>query len=221
MVYIEMKSSSFLLAFSLLWLAQQCHGGFIAPSSTNRRHFTMTRIDSRSSIVLKAAEETSFLDGIVENLQTSLRIFQESNAQGYDFKQTLANVLAGDYDAAAIQAQIDADIASAPCVMFTWERSPSCVKAVQAVEVMGLADSDQVKIVRLDDPWDEGNPIRAELGKRVGRTSVPIIFIGGEYVGGFDGGVSDAAPGIQSMAFQGTLRPKLEQAGVKLPAVPS
>jgi glutaredoxin-related protein len=80
---------------------------------------------------------------------------------------------------------------------------------------MGILN--QVKIVRLDDPWDKGNPVRAEIGKRVGRSSVPMIFIGGEYVGGFDGGVSDKSPGIQTMAFQGTLRPTLEAAGVKLP----
>ena len=169
----------------------------------------------KQSSVLKAAAEGSFVDSIVEKLQASLRIVQESNAKGYSFKQTLANVLAGDYDKATVQAQIDDVIASGPCVMFTWERSPSCVKAIEALELMGIAD--QVKIVRLDDPWDQGNPIRAELGLRVGRTSVPAIFIGGEYVGGFDGGVSDSAPGIQSMAFRGTLRPKLEQAGIKLP----
>jgi hypothetical protein len=42
-----------------------------------------------------------------------------------------------------------------------------------------------------------------------------MIFIGGNYVGGFDGSVE--APGIQTMAFQGTLRPALEAAGVKWP----
>ena len=63
--------------------------------------------------------------------------------------------------------------------------------------------------VRLDDPWEKGNPIRAELGKMVGRSSVPCIFIGGKYVGGYDGGVGDDSPGILEMAFKGTLREKL------------
>ena len=67
---------------------------------------------------------------------------------------------------------------------------------------------------RLDDPWSEGNPLRAELGRMVGRTSVPCVFIGGAYVGGFDGGVDGAAsPGILDLAFQGKLRPLLEDAG--------
>jgi hypothetical protein len=69
--------------------------------------------------------------------------------------------------------------------------------------------------------------VRAEIGKRVGRSSVPMIFIGGDYVGGYDGGLDDndksdnnkysKAPGIQTMAFRGTLRPALEAAGIKLP----
>ncbi len=93
--------------------------------------------------------------------------------------------------------------------MFTWEKSPSCVKAVEAFDDMGV----DYKVVRLDDPWSEGNPMRAELGKMVGRTSVPFIFIDGNYVGGYDGGVSDEAPGLVKMAFMGTLRTKLSDVG--------
>jgi glutaredoxin-related protein len=169
-----------------------------------------------SPVSLRATEDdTSFLEGIQATLKTSLRIAQESRAQGYDFRQLLANVLAGEYDAEPIRKQINQDIQQSPCVMFVWERSPSCAKALQAFEQMGI--EKQVRVVRLDDPWDKGNPVRAEIGKRVGRSSVPMIFIGGNYVGGFDGGVSDEAPGIQNMAFKGTLRPALEAAGVKLP----
>jgi len=196
-----MNSIAFLIVSSLLWLAlaRNC-SGFAPPNAPAFRLATATTR-------LKAVEERSFVEGIVDTLKNSLRIVQESNANGYDFKQTLANVLAGDYDEASIQAQIEAEIQSA---------SPSCVKALKALELMGLSNSDKVKIVRLDDPWDEGNPIRAQIGKMVGRTSVPAIFIGGDYVGGFDGGTENA-PGIQSMAFQGALRPKLEAAGISLP----
>ena len=94
-------------------------------------------------------------------------------------------------------------------VMFTWEKSPSCVKAVEAFDDMGV----EYKVVRLDDPWSKGNPMRAELGQMVGRTSVPFIFIGGNYVGGYDGGLSDETPGLVKMAFMGTLRNKLSDVG--------
>mmetsp|Transcript_1449 Transcript_1449/g.3123 ORF Transcript_1449/g.3123 Transcript_1449/m.3123 type:complete len:212 (-) Transcript_1449:186-821(-) len=163
---------------------------------------------------LHATEEKSFVDSAQDVLQTSIRIVQESQKDGASFTQLMANVLAGDYDAKVIGAKIDEEIQQSPCVMFTWERSPSCVKALEAFEQMGI--TSQVKVVRLDDPWDQGNPVRAEIGKRVGKSSVPMIFIGGKYVGGFDAGVSDEAPGIQSMAFRGTLRPALEEAGIKL-----
>jgi len=99
--------------------------------------------------------------------------------------------------------------------MFTWEQSPSCKKAVEAFDVMGA----KVTIVRLDDPWSEGNPMRAELGKMVGRTSVPFVFLDGEYIGGYDGGLESgddemsAAPGMVALAFKGTLREKLESVG--------
>lgn len=47
----------------------------------------------------------------------------------------------------------------------------------------------------------------------MGRSSVPCVFIGGEYVGGFDGGVGDEAPGMVALAFKGTLRGMLDDAG--------
>lgn len=45
------------------------------------------------------------------------------------------------------------------------------------------------------------------------RWSVDQVFIGGECVGGFDGGVGDDSPGILEMAFKGSLREKLSAVG--------
>lgn len=149
-------------------------------------------------------------DNVRDDLQMRWRICQESSQAGYGLTQILANILAGDYDPAAVRQCLQTHINSAPCVMFTWERSPSCVKAVDALVHQAGA---KVEIIRLDDPWSTGNPLRAELGRTVGRCSVPAIFIGGAYVGGFDAGVSDEAPGIQSLAFSGKLHAKLEMAG--------
>ena len=155
--------------------------------------------------------ETSFVDGI----QKSFKIARESASSGADFKQIIANVLAGEYDADAVNEKLDDLVASAPSVMFIWEASPFSKKAIRAMEMTGA----DVKIVRLDDPWEEGNPMRAELGKRVGRTSVPCIFIGGEYIGGYDGGVGEESPGMIDLAFQGKLIPKLEAAKALKPKV--
>jgi glutaredoxin len=100
---------------------------------------------------------------------------------------------------------------STTTVMYTWESSPSCKKAVEAFAVTGA----QPKIVRLDDPWEEGNPVRATLGRMVGRTSVPFVFVGGTYIGGFDGGLegNPDASGMVDLAFQGKLREMLNEAG--------
>lgn len=167
-----------------------------------------------SSVILHADGGFSFdevITSIQEKVQSSIRIAQESQKEGAGLTQILANVLAGDYDVEATQAQVKEMIGSAPMVMFTWERSPSCVNAIKAMDSCGYRYS----VIRLDDPWDEGSPIRAEIGKMVGRPSVPMVFIGGEYVGGFDAGLSDQAPGLVSMAFKGTLQPKLEAAGAE------
>lgn len=136
-------------------------------------------------------------------------LFQKSSSEGYDFKQNVAAAIAGEYDTAAVQSKIKESVESAPCVMFTWEASPACKKAIKYMDIAGAS----YKIVRLDDPWSEGNPIRVELGKMVGRSSVPCIFMGGKYVGGFDGGVGEDSPGILEMAFKGDFREKLKEVG--------
>jgi len=182
-----------------------CGHAFVHPSSSSA-------FRSASFTTALASSNDNDDPSILDKIQTSFKIAQESNAAGFGFKQVLADVLAGDdYDKDAISASIEETIASSPCVMYTWESSPSCKKAVEAFETIGA----DVEIVRLDDPWDEGNPVRAVLGRKVGRTSVPFVFVGGKYIGGFDGGVegdSDAS-GMVDLAFQGKLRDMLGAAG--------
>ena len=150
------------------------------------------------------------IENIKEDLQKVSRIIQDSRQEGAGVKQTLANVLAGEYDASQVKTKVEALVNSAPCVLFTWKNSPSCKNAIQAMDRCGF----EYTVVRLDDPWEKGNKMRAELGKIVGRTSVPMVFIGGAYVGGFDGGTNDDdAPGLVALAFQGRLYSMLEAAG--------
>ena len=154
-------------------------------------------------------ELNSKWESFQEDLNMRWNIFQESGKEGYDFKQRMADALAGEYDREATKQKAQELIDSAPCVMFTWKASPSCKDAVKAFDMMGV----EYKNVPLDEPWEEGNLIRAEIGRMVGRSSVPMIFIDGKYVGGYNGGVSEEAPGLVDMAFKGTLRPKLEAVG--------
>ena len=170
----------------------------------------VSRANECHSPLILASTATGNDDGsILDTITKAYNNFQQARGDGYNFKQSMAIAIAGEYDVDAVKAEIQQEIASAPVVMFIWEASPSCKQAIKYLDVAGA----KYKTVRLDDPWDKGNPIRAELGKMVGRSSVPCIFVGGEYVGGFDGGVGDDSPGILEMAFKGTLREKLSAVG--------
>jgi len=205
----------YICLFSLAIAIASGHGhgnvhAFVLPaSSPSPLEVRANKSAMASNTAIKAESDGS--TSIVDTIQTSFRIAQESNAAGYGFKQILADVLAGDFDQDAVSQTIDETVVSAPCVMYTWESSPSCKKAIEAFQTIGA----EPKIVRLDDPWEEGNLVRAALGRKVGRTSVPFVFVDGRYIGGFDGGLEgnpDAA-GMVDLAFQGKLRDMLSEAG--------
>ena len=55
-----------------------------------------------------------------------------------------------------------------------------------------------------------GYALRAELAEREGRTSVPALYVGGEFVGGCnDGGLG----GVLTLDKAGSLKPMLQKAG--------
>ena len=210
MYYSRLFTSLVLLV--VLFLPSICA---FAPIVTSRRSCSINNNIHYSRLALSTGsndddEDSNFISTIINTITQRYQLFQQSKSEGYDFKQSTAIAIAGTYDANDVQSKINEHVASAPCVMFTWEASPSCKKAIKYLDVAGAT----YKIVRLDNPWSEGNLIRAELGKMVGRSSVPAIFIGGKYVGGFDSGVDDReSPGILEMAFKGTLREKLKEVG--------
>ena len=197
-----MRHTSVVRLLFVIALGCAPSSSFMAPSS----------LPTTASAVQGAADNDDAFASAQESIQSSIRIAQASSSAGSGFKQIIADVFAGDYDAADVNAQLDELIASAPCVVFIWQASPFSKKALRCLqEVAGVTN---MRVVRLDDPWEAGNKMRAELGKRTGRTSVPSIWIGGAYVGGFDGGVDDdTSPGIVDLAFRGTLQPMLEAAG--------
>jgi glutaredoxin 3 len=157
----------------------------------------------------------------VDGLVKSASIFASKLQAGDNFKQALADGIAGEYDRAAADAEISRLVDSAPVVVFSWTISPFSKKAKDLLKVAGV----EPVVVELDQPLDKGNPLRAELGRRTGRTSVPSVWIGGQYVGGCDDGPTADAPGIIKLAFSGKLREKLAAAGAlkqeeAIPAAP-
>lgn len=93
------------------------------------------------------------------------------------FKLALTDALASlsdKYDAAELLKE-NLDLAKAhPVMMFSWTISPACKKAKKLFDLAGVVPY----VLELDQPWSTGNPIRAVLGRHLGRTSVPMIFIG-------------------------------------------
>ncbi|KAG8465998.1 hypothetical protein KFE25_005568 [Diacronema lutheri] len=123
------------------------------------------------------------------------------------FKVGLAKLQAGSYDEGATRARVDELIASNAVTMFSFTTCPFCIKAQQLLDEMGAT----YKVVQLDqNAFTGGYAMRAVLAERTGRTSVPAIFIGGQFVGGCnDGGLG----GVVTLDKKGELRPMLEAAG--------
>ena len=59
--------------------------------------------------------------GLLDAARQAYGIFQASKAEGMDFKQSVADALAGPYDRESATAEVQELAASAPLVLFTWE----------------------------------------------------------------------------------------------------
>lgn len=121
------------------------------------------------------------------------------------FKQFIADRLAGDFDEAAVGKELDEDIANNKVLMYSFTTCPFCLKSKQLLESKGV----QYKVRELDEETN-GNALRAMLGRRTGRTSMPSIWVAGDYLGGAnDGGLG----GIVTLDGEGKLDPLLKEAG--------
>ncbi len=60
---------------------------------------------------------------------------------------------------------------------------------------------------------EDGKAIRAEMFDVIGRSSVPAIWIGGEFIGGCNDGPAEFG-GINTLKENGKLNPLLQSAGL-------
>ncbi|CAN0141263.1 unnamed protein product [Discosporangium mesarthrocarpum] len=127
------------------------------------------------------------------------------------FKQGIARMSAGQYDESAVKGQVEDYISSNKVMVFSWERCPFCAQAKGLLGdlVEDPADLKASLYILEIDTLPEGSAVRYELSQITGRTSVPQIWIGGEFVGGCNDG-----PGVFTLHGQGKLLPMLEEAGV-------
>ena len=115
----------------------------------------------------------------------------------------------GSYDEDAIQADIDSTIKSAPVVAYTYGLSPFSTEVVDLLESTGC----KFENVELGAEWfalgPEASATRNELRKTYGQSSLPHVFIGGEWVGGLATG---ADGGVAGLIERDELIPKLRKA---------
>jgi len=113
--------------------------------------------------------------------------------------------MAGEYDAAAIQDRINLLIDDNPVLMFSFTTWPFCVKAKDLLDGMRV----KYTVVELDtDP--DGKAIRAEMADIIGRTSVPAIWIGKQFIGGCNDG---PLGGLMTLNKSGKLNGMLSEVG--------
>jgi glutaredoxin 3 len=132
--------------------------------------------------------------------------FIASNDIGYTFKQFVADIVAGDFDNDHVGAEIDNFIKEHPVAMFSFSTCPFCRRAKDYLEACRIP----YQSIELDElQGNRGSEIRAMLGRKTRRTSVPSIFIGGQYIGGCNDG-----PGLLPLAESGELQRLLQDARI-------
>lgn len=176
------------------------HGFGVAPARGISR---ATPITLRGGACMRPDEDDPTASPIMQAVNWLSQSVQQSPVAG--LKKGLAKLQAGDYDEATTRAELDALIADNPVMVFSFTTCPFCLRAKQLLDGMGA----NYKAVELD-AVPGGFAYRAELAQRTGRTSVPAVFIGGEFAGGCnDGGLG----GVVALDNQGKLRPMLSKVG--------
>ena len=120
-----------------------------------------------------------------------------TNPLGYRFKQWVADIVAGDFDQDAIESKIDTFIDENKVAMFSFTTCPFCRRAKDFLDEKGMP-YEAMELDLLEG--NEGNEIRAALGRRTKRTSVPCIFVQQKCIGGCNDG-----PGLLPLAKSGEL----------------
>mmetsp|Transcript_29883 Transcript_29883/g.28761 ORF Transcript_29883/g.28761 Transcript_29883/m.28761 type:complete len:225 (-) Transcript_29883:91-765(-) len=120
-----------------------------------------------------------------------------SNDLGYKFKQWVADIVAGDYNEEETQSLVKDFVGNDKVTMFSFTTCPFCRRAKDYLDEKGIEYST-MELDLLEG--NKGNEIRAILGKNTRRTSVPSIFINGQYIGGCNDG-----PGLLPLGESGEL----------------
>jgi glutaredoxin 3 len=164
-------------------------------------------------LVLTAGSSSGFVRSSIRNNNVLVSSSSSSTAIGVgnilglfdEAKKKLVKSMAGEYDVEAVQARTNGLINDNPVLMLSFTTCPFCVKAKAVLD----GKNAKYTVVELDaDP--DGKAIRAEMGAIVGRTSVPAIWIGQEFVGGCNDGPMG---GVVKLSEEGKLDAMLKKVG--------
>ena len=145
-------------------------------------------------------------DDILSQLAGGIDLQMRDNSQTRMTKEELLLQQAGTYDKKAVRSAIDDLVEQNPVAMLTFTECPYCIKARALLDKLGC----QYKELNLDTVGRDSYAYRAELYHMTGRTSVPAVWIGGEFVGGCNDGPMG---GLMTLNDSGQLLGLLEQAG--------
>ena len=161
------------------------------------------RVDASSEIDSKGrmGEPMEWSEG--DSLSNLFSNIIAKNPIGYRFKQLVADIVAGEFDNEQVTNQVDQFIQDNTIAMFSFTSCPFCRRAKDYMDEHDIT----YNVMELDElPGNNGNQIRAILGRKTKRTSVPSIFIQGQYIGGCNDG-----PGLLLLAESGELKKMLEK----------
>lgn len=131
------------------------------------------------------------------------RLSELSQSRLAGMKQWVAERAAGEFDAEAIDRRLEELVGSSGVLIFSFTNCPFCKGSKELLDAKGV----RYRVVELDlEP--QGAAMRARLGARTGRTSVPSVWVAGECVGGLNDG-----PGLAPLDADGLLEPKLRAVG--------
>eukprot|EP00550_Attheya_septentrionalis_P003408 CAMPEP_0198293244 /NCGR_PEP_ID=MMETSP1449-20131203/16144_1 /TAXON_ID=420275 /ORGANISM="Attheya septentrionalis, Strain CCMP2084" /LENGTH=475 /DNA_ID=CAMNT_0043992759 /DNA_START=207 /DNA_END=1630 /DNA_ORIENTATION=- len=126
--------------------------------------------------------------------------------------EKLAPLQAGSYqedksqyelELAKAKSQVEAEITSAPVVVYTYKLSPFCTEATELLDNLGVS----YKEISLGLEWipgliaEGGSAKRAALGDMTGQTSLPHFFVEGKSIGGLYSGNPGLVPSLEQGTF--------------------
>lgn len=149
-----------------------------------------------------ATAADDFLSQLAGGINLSLR---KEPLQGS--KVDLLMQQAGTYDKEVIQGKLQALAADHPVAMLTFNECPYCIESRSILNAKQCSFTE----LNLDTVGRQSYAYRAELYHMTGRTSVPAIWIGGQFVGGCNDG--PLGGGLMNLNASGRLDDLLQQAG--------